>query len=312
MDAALISVRGVHFAATAMTAGALLFLVAVAAPAFRASAMAENASRFGAWCIRIVWASLAVAVVSGALWVACETASMSDMPFGEAIRAGMLPIVLTQTHFGIVSDIRLLVALLLAAALAFANFSNRALWAALACATVLLGLLAFTGHAVATVGPMAMPHLVSDVVHCFAAGAWIGGLVPLALLLAQARHSRQRMLPAYHATRRFSALGMMAVAALIASGTFNAWVMVGSFRALATTLYGQVLLVKLALFAVMLAVAISNRLYFMPRLVAERSVSARAHKQLLRNSSIEIALGLLIFGIVGVLGTLHPATHAPS
>jgi len=30
---------------------------------------------------------------------------------------------------------------------------------------------------------------------------------------------------------------------------------------------------------------------------------------LTRNSMIEIALALLIFAIVGVLGTLHPAIH---
>jgi putative copper resistance protein D len=31
--------------------------------------------------------------------------------------------------------------------------------------------------------------------------------------------------------------------------------------------------------------------------------------RLTRNSEIEIALGLTIFAIVGVLGTLHPAMH---
>jgi putative copper resistance protein D len=32
-------------------------------------------------------------------------------------------------------------------------------------------------------------------------------------------------------------------------------------------------------------------------------------RQLTRNSIIEIALGLTIFAIVGMLGTLHPAIH---
>jgi putative copper resistance protein D len=32
-------------------------------------------------------------------------------------------------------------------------------------------------------------------------------------------------------------------------------------------------------------------------------------RQLTRNSAIEIALGFVIFVIVGILGTLHPAIH---
>jgi putative copper resistance protein D len=35
----------------------------------------------------------------------------------------------------------------------------------------------------------------------------------------------------------------------------------------------------------------------------------RAMCRLTRNSKIEIALGLMIFAIVGALGTLHPAVH---
>jgi putative copper resistance protein D len=34
-----------------------------------------------------------------------------------------------------------------------------------------------------------------------------------------------------------------------------------------------------------------------------------ALRQLTRNSTIEIGLGLAIFAIVGMLGTLHPANH---
>jgi putative copper resistance protein D len=34
-----------------------------------------------------------------------------------------------------------------------------------------------------------------------------------------------------------------------------------------------------------------------------------ALRQLARNSTIEVALGLAIFAVVGLLGTLHPAAH---
>jgi putative copper resistance protein D len=41
--------------------------------------------------------------------------------------------------------------------------------------------------------------------------------------------------------------------------------------------------------------------------IASRLVALR---QLTRNSMVEIALAVTIFGIVAVLGTLHPAIHA--
>ena len=70
-------------------------------------------------------------------------------------------------------------------------------------------------------------------------------------------------------------------------------------------------MLKIVAFAVMLAFAALNRLWLTPRLSSSGTESPRldALRQLTRNSAIEIALGLIIFAIVGLLGTLHPAIH---
>jgi putative copper resistance protein D len=47
-----------------------------------------------------------------------------------------------------------------------------------------------------------------------------------------------------------------------------------------------------------------------PRLALSSASKIEVLRQLVRNSTIEIALALMIFAIVGVLGTLHPANHA--
>jgi putative copper resistance protein D len=96
----------------------------------------------------------------------------------------------------------------------------------------------------------------------------------------------------------------------ILSGFVNAWILVASFRGLVETGYGQLLMLKLAAFAVMLALAAFNRFALTPRL-AVPSGDARqdALRALSRNTLIEIALGLSIFAMVGVLGMLHPAAH---
>jgi putative copper resistance protein D len=112
------------------------------------------------------------------------------------------------------------------------------------------------------------------------------------------------------AVRRFSTLAIVSVAALILSGLVNAWILVGSFRGLVLTSYGQLLMLKLAAFAVMLVFAVLNRFVLMLRLALPSDEARQgALHALSRSILIEIALGLLIFAIVGVLGTQHPAAH---
>src|SRR5262249_42754261 len=114
-----------------------------------------------------------------------------------------------------------------------------------------------------------------------------------------------------NAVLRFSTLGMISVAALILSGIVNAWILVGSFRALLATDYGQLLLVKIVAFVVMVGFAAVNRFWLTPRLalVTNAQAHTNALSALTRNTLIEIALRLAIFAVVGVLGTLHPAIH---
>jgi putative copper resistance protein D len=108
------------------------------------------------------------------------------------------------------------------------------------------------------------------------------------------------------ATGRFSIMGIVSVAVLLVTGVINAYLLVGSFHALIVTAYGRLLLFKLVVFAVMLAFAATNRLWLTPRLGSSR---AGALHLLTRNSAIEFALGLAVIAIVGMLGTLHPASH---
>ena len=95
--------------------------------------------------------------------------------------------------FGQVASARLALALLLGVLHAC---GRRRGWLQLAAAIGLIALLALTGHAGATPGLAGRIHLLSDMVHLLAAGAWLGGLPALAMLLAQARRSGE---PAWRA-----------------------------------------------------------------------------------------------------------------
>ncbi len=80
------------------------------------------------------------------------------------------------------------------------------------------------------------------------------------------------------------------------------------------TAYGQLLLVKIALFAALVALATVNREVLTPRLSAtprgaKQRASELALRGLRRNSLIEAGLGLGVLSIVAVLGTMVPAAH---
>lgn len=311
LDGPLIVVRAMHFAATAVVAGGLIFRTFVAEPALRATQAAMTAV-VRSQILLVVGIGLAVAAASGVIWLQLQAASMSGMSLGEAMTTDTLLTVLNETQFGLVSKFRTILAVILAVCLA----SDRhvlARWLALGSALGLITAIAWTGHAGSTVGEIGNLHLASDALHLIAAAAWIGGLVSLALLVAAARRNHLVWAALTRdAARRFSTLGIVSVATLLITGIFNAWILVGSFHALVVTQYGLFLLLKILLFTVMLAFAAVNRLWLTPQLAisSENDTLRKTLGHLTRNSVIEIVLGLTIFGIVGALGTLHPAIHS--
>jgi putative copper resistance protein D len=310
IDGPLVAIRAMHFASTAISAGALIFRATVAEPALRSTPPATTILRSQ---IRLVASiGLAIAAATGVVWFQLQAAAISGLPFGEAMTSDVLSTVLNETQFGLVSKVRLVLAVILAACLAYDRFAQ-ARWLALGSALGFIAAIAWTGHAGSTLGELGNLHLAADALHLIAAAAWIGGLVPLAFLLAAAR--RHQALAwgslARDAAQRFSTLGIVSVGTLLATGIVNAWILVGSIHALIVTGYGQLLLVKLVVFAIMLGFAATNRFWLTPQLALSSGNEPRleALSQLARNSVIEIALGLTIFAIVGVLGTLHPAIH---
>jgi copper resistance protein D len=314
----LILARAVHFAATILVAGEVFFVVAIAEPAFGRGR--TGAAEFAALRIRfawIAWISLVLAVVSGALWLVVTAGSMSGEPLADVLSQGVLWTVLSQTDFGNDWCTRFAIACTLAGLLApllrpRGRPSIAVKATAVILAAALAGSLAWAGHANGAEGLEGILHPAADVLHLIAAAAWVGGLLPLVLLLAMPGDDAASLAVARTATLRFSALGVVAVATLLFSGIVNTWYLVGSIDALTGTNYGQLLSIKISLFVVMVAIATVNRLWLTPRLVqdADATSAQDARRQLRRNAVVEIVIGAVIIGIVAVLGTLRPASHA--
>ena len=90
--------------------------------------------------------------------------------------------------------------------------------------------------------------------------------------------------------------------------------MVGSFRALLTSTYGQVLVCKLILFAAMIGFGAWNLFLLKPRIAIDiptvnMPVQKSAVRLLLRNVLCEVALGAAVILIVAVLGITPPPLH---
>ena len=318
MNDLLSYVRTVHFGSTMLVAGVAFFTVLVLNPAARiAGETTHAAGEVRAWNRLLAWSALLLAVISGAGWLVLTAAAMSGDNLVDVLPSGTLWTVLTETTFGHAALIRFSLAIALTALFVplFSTLGRNPVWlypVAAIVAAAFAGGLARAGHATGGLGAEAIVHPAADVLHLIAAAAWVGALAPLAILLAVTGHQADELDMARTATLRFSLLGIAAVATLLATGLINSWYLVGSVDALLHTHYGKLLLLKLALFLGMVAVAAFNRSRLTPALVQNGSlaVAQSARRRLCRNATIETMAGALIIAIVAVLGTQPPANHA--
>lgn len=88
-----------------------------------------------------------------------------------------------------------------------------------------------------------------DVLHLLAVAAWLGGLTALLVALYRGPAVERA------AVRRFSRVAFGSVVVLALTGLYQSWRQVGSWSALTGTSYGQLLLVKVGLVALLVAVA---------------------------------------------------------
>jgi putative copper resistance protein D len=300
----LIAARFVHFAAA---------MAAFGIGAFRLYAFAGDAIPRDAPARAALDATLFRAGVAAAAVVLLS--AFSIVPFVAAEMTGSDALstdpatwhaVLFETGFGKVWCWHLGLSAALLGAAALPRRSCQAGAFALA-ALLVLASLGLTGHAAMDMGG-GLTHEINQMAHLVAGGLWLGGLLPLGLLLRCAtRLDGGSYVPlARIALPHFSQIGYVAVGLLAITGTVNSVMLVGSFRAFATTPYGRLLAVKIALFAVMVVLALVNRFRLMPRLRRE-GAGAAPLRTLARSVLAEQAIGLAILGIVSVLGTWPPA-----
>jgi putative copper resistance protein D len=300
IEVGLVAARILQFAAVTALFGLALF------PRYSyPSGVSDRPAILSRWLRNALCWAAALALLSNLLWGSFTVANMAGTLYAVADRDTLLSIVL-ETGFGQVWVARFAIAVMLLVLLAGRWHRH---WIVLFVSATLLASLAFVGHTQIGDGQLRVLHVSADGVHLLAAGAWLGGLLALGHLLMVTRRAPTpgHTASATAALVRFSGMGYIAVSALIGSGLINAWVLVGSVANLATTQYGQLLLVKISLLVGMLALAALNRFRLIPSLLRSNEGSQQALRRLRHNVIAEQMLGLAVVFVVGYLGTIPPA-----
>ena len=287
--------RGAWDAALLSLFGTLLFRVTVA-PRALVRAEPQVSARLDRHLDRLGWASLGVAGLALLAWGWLQAAEIAGTGSVAAVST-----VARDTVFGHVVLLQLAglcgTAMLLRAGRSVPTW----LRAALAAAAATTALQAGHGHALALQdGPSLL--LVASVVHVLAAGAWLGGLLPL-LLVVQVAPPRAGAA----AARWFSPLGKWCVALMGGTAIVQFLVLIGGLPGLLGTSYGWTAMAKLVLFAVLLGFAWVNRYRLAPRLLGPAAEASRP--ELRRSIAVQTGFGLLVVLAAAVLSSLPPAIH---
>ncbi|HEY2888447.1 MAG TPA: copper resistance protein CopC [Candidatus Limnocylindrales bacterium] len=215
----------------------------------------------------------------------------------------------TGSRAGVLLTSRLLLGLLAGVAaivLARRNQPARALLVGGLAASAEIGLIAAGGHAAAFSSPLPV---VIDIVHVGAASIWLAGLVALGALTDFG--GRKRFAPEVlrDIVRRFSALALVSIALITATGVYAAWIEIGDFTAIRSA-YDANLAIKVVFFVLAVAVGALNYLDG----GRDRAWLGGLSKRLL----LEMCLGIVVVVVAANLtsgsptGTDRPVAISPS
>lgn len=298
-DAAIIVLRWLQYGGAVVLFGTPLFLIL---------SVGKGREPNLAWARPTLAIAAGVVALGAAGALIAQTAVMAGS-LTEALKPASLSAVITGAALGLALVARAAVALLALGAIVVLR-PGRPLWlAVLAAGLAATASFAWTGHGAATEGSGGSLHLAADVVHAVAAALWLGALAALTILLARRAPSDD---PAIHdALSRFAGAGTLAVVLLTLTGLVNSWFLVGpsGLTGLGDSPYGWLLMVKLALFALMLALAGANRFRLTPALgaaLADGSDPRRALGRLRRSVIAETLAGAALLAVVAVMGMLAP------
>lgn len=354
-----VAVRWLNLLAASALVGGLIYLAWIWQPAWRQvapQATPRLADRLRLLALRrrtYLWAAWGLLLFAHVDAAVVQAARASGVSFVQALGNPFWQL-LTNSRFGTVWLIRLALILALAVLLFWlfggpgrrvaprlaarpgpgamaatapqatvsATLPASKLWLGLALGAGVLLTASLNSHS-AALQDGALLATAADWLHFVAVAVWIGGLFALVTSLTiifPALEGRDRTHLLGVVIGRFSAFAAASVALVSLTGVYIAVVQIGDWGLLFSTGYGQTLLVKLALVAVLLLLGLVNLTLVGPRarfLARQTEGRATAESDRLRGTFHKVLigeaiLGVAILGVVGVLSNQPPAREARS
>ncbi|USK60114.1 copper resistance CopC/CopD family protein [Peribacillus asahii] len=193
------------------------------------------------------------------LWISYAGLMLSillSLPLQARSISGSISDTLTLTTFGTVWFVEVLLLFFLLLSTWLLRKASRK-WAAALVILLLLSLMlakSFIGHTMMASIPAAA--ITMNFLHLAAMSLWLGGLLAICLVLPRAAkhvtNPDERKTVYWQVLHNFSSWALIFVSVLLTSGVCSSLLHIDSMDSLLTTLYGQVLLVKVALTLVMI------------------------------------------------------------
>lgn len=299
------AVRWLVFGGLALVLGCAGFGVLVSPAALRSARTA-----------RWVWIGWLVTLVGSVLGVLLDGPYISGLGLGDITQTDLIGETL-DTRFGQVWVFRIVLLLLavpvLRALLARRGDESRSrsVWVVPVAAPLAVALAAtpgLAGHA--ATGDWVTVAVFIDTLHVLAMAIWLGGLLIVASVLLPGRSVEDLRDP----LTRWSRVAFVSIAAVVVSGGFQTWRQVRTLDALRGTDYGRMLIVKLVVFAVLLAVAAFSReivLRLFPGDPADRVLDEQVELRRLRRAvGLEVLAAVAILAVTSLLVNAAPAKTA--
>jgi putative copper export protein len=174
-------------------------------------------------------------------------------------------------------------------------------WAVTAVAAALIALGAALGGHAGAADQFTSFAVADDALHVLGASGWLGGLFwvvavgmfPLRDVSDDSTHRIATLV------RSFSPVALWCAGLAALSGVVSAWLRIGSVSALATTSYGQVLVLKLALVAAAAGFGFYNWRHLRPALGSDPA-TARLRRSATRELVVAAAIVLVTAVLVGL------------